>query len=95
MSSTDDATLAAYGTPYCVVNNASIFPRASVLDMTPEVWDRTFKVNITAPWLIAKGFGPHTREQWLATDPGRDRSHLHLHHCAIGAGVAAATASAC
>src|SRR5262245_26875249 len=51
------ATLAAYGTPYCVINNASIFPRASVLDMAPEVWERTFRVNITAPWLIAKGFG--------------------------------------
>src|SRR4051812_30593580 len=31
-------TFDAYGTPYCVVNNASIFPRASVLDMKPEVW---------------------------------------------------------
>jgi NAD(P)-dependent dehydrogenase (short-subunit alcohol dehydrogenase family) len=57
----DDAvkgTLDAYGTPYCIVNNASIFPRASVLDMKPEVWERTLKVNITAPWLIAKAFGP-------------------------------------
>src|SRR5262245_51382104 len=43
------ATLHAYGTPYCVINNASIFPRASVLDMAPEVWERTLKVNITAP----------------------------------------------
>jgi 2-hydroxycyclohexanecarboxyl-CoA dehydrogenase len=51
-------TLDAYGTPYCIVNNASIFPRASVLDMKPDVWERTFKVNITAPWLIAKAFGP-------------------------------------
>jgi NAD(P)-dependent dehydrogenase (short-subunit alcohol dehydrogenase family) len=52
------ATLAAYGTPYCVINNASIFPRASVLDMKPEVWERTLKVNITAPWLIVRAFGP-------------------------------------
>jgi NAD(P)-dependent dehydrogenase (short-subunit alcohol dehydrogenase family) len=51
-------TLTAYGTPYCVVNNASIYPRASVLDMKPEVWERTLKVNITAPWLIVKAFGP-------------------------------------
>jgi 2-hydroxycyclohexanecarboxyl-CoA dehydrogenase len=57
----DDAarqTVAAYGTPYCVVNNASIFARASVLDMKPEVWEHTFKVNITAPFLIVKAFGP-------------------------------------
>jgi 2-hydroxycyclohexanecarboxyl-CoA dehydrogenase len=51
-------TLAAYGAPYCVINNASIFPRASMLDMKPEVWEQTFKVNITAPFLIAKAFGP-------------------------------------
>jgi NAD(P)-dependent dehydrogenase (short-subunit alcohol dehydrogenase family) len=59
IAATVRATLATYGTPYCVVNNASIFPRASVLDMQPDVWERTLKVNITAPWLIAKGFGPH------------------------------------
>jgi len=52
------ATLAAYGTPYCVINNASIYPRACVLDMPLETWERTFRVNITAPWLIAKAFGP-------------------------------------
>src|SRR4051812_38028473 len=60
-SEIDDAmkrTLDAYGTPYCIVNNASIFPRASVLDMKLDVWERTFKVNITAPWLIVKAFGP-------------------------------------
>jgi len=51
-------TLATYGTPYCLINNASIYPRASVIDMTPEAWERTLKVNITAPFLIAKAFGP-------------------------------------
>jgi 2-hydroxycyclohexanecarboxyl-CoA dehydrogenase len=52
------ATLAAYGTPYCVINNASIFPRASVLDLTPEVWDQTLRINLTAAWLIVRAFGP-------------------------------------
>jgi 2-hydroxycyclohexanecarboxyl-CoA dehydrogenase len=52
------ATLAACGTPYCVINNASIYPRASVIDMAPEAWERTLKVNITAPFLIARAFGP-------------------------------------
>jgi NAD(P)-dependent dehydrogenase (short-subunit alcohol dehydrogenase family) len=50
-------TLQRHGTPYCVINNASIYPRASVLDMTLESWELTFKVNITAPFLIVKGFG--------------------------------------
>ena len=51
-------TLGRFGTPYCVINNASIYPRFSVIDMPPEIWERTLKVNITAPFLIARAFGP-------------------------------------
>jgi NAD(P)-dependent dehydrogenase (short-subunit alcohol dehydrogenase family) len=51
-------TLAAEGTPYCIVNNASIYPRAALIDMAPEAWERTLKVNITAPFLILRAFGP-------------------------------------
>jgi 2-hydroxycyclohexanecarboxyl-CoA dehydrogenase len=51
-------TLDVCGVPYCIINNASIYPRASVIDMTPETWERTFKVNITAPFLILRAFGP-------------------------------------
>jgi NAD(P)-dependent dehydrogenase (short-subunit alcohol dehydrogenase family) len=51
-------TLNVYGVPYCIINNASIYPRASVIDMAPEAWERTLKVNITAPFLIARAFGP-------------------------------------
>ena len=52
-------TMETYGVPYCVINNASIYPRASLLDMSVESWELTFKVNITAPFLILKAFGPH------------------------------------
>jgi NAD(P)-dependent dehydrogenase (short-subunit alcohol dehydrogenase family) len=52
-------TLKIFGAPYCIINNASIFPRASLIDMAPEVWERTLKVNITAPFLIMRAFGPH------------------------------------
>ncbi len=52
------ATLAHYGSPYCVVNNASIYPRASILDMEMETFETTLKVNITAPFHIVKSFGP-------------------------------------
>ncbi|HEX2727340.1 MAG TPA: SDR family oxidoreductase, partial [Beijerinckiaceae bacterium] len=50
-------TLAALDTPFCVINNASIYPRASVLEMPLETWNRTLGVNITAPFLVAKAFG--------------------------------------
>lgn len=53
------ATLAAFGAPYVVVNNASTFPRGSVVDLAPEDWERTLKVNLTAPFLILRAFGPH------------------------------------
>ena len=52
-------TIDIYGVPYCVINNASIYPRASLIEMSPESWELTFKVNITAPFLILKAFGPH------------------------------------
>jgi len=58
-----DQTLAAFGTPYLIINNASIYPRASVIDMKVEDWERTLRVNITAPFLIVRAFGPHMLKQ--------------------------------
>lgn len=52
------ASVKAYGTPYGIINNASIYPRASVLDMSPETFARTLQVNITAPFHIIHAFGP-------------------------------------
>jgi 2-hydroxycyclohexanecarboxyl-CoA dehydrogenase len=56
-------TLNVYGVPYCIINNASIYPRASVIDMAPETWERTLKINITAPFLILRAFGPKMIER--------------------------------
>ena len=52
------ATLELYGAPYCVINNASVFPRGEVLDLSLQAWELTFRVNVTAPFLILKAFGP-------------------------------------
>ena len=52
------ATVKTYGDPYCLINNASIYPRGSVLKMDLDTWERTFKINITAPWALAKAFAP-------------------------------------
>jgi 2-hydroxycyclohexanecarboxyl-CoA dehydrogenase len=52
------ATLDHYGAPYCVINNASVFPRGEVLDLSLQAWELTFRVNVTAPFLIVKAFGP-------------------------------------
>ncbi len=51
-------TLSSMGTPYCIINNASVFPRGEVLELSLADWEWTLKVNITAPFLIVKSFGP-------------------------------------
>ena len=63
VASAVEQTLAAYGAPYLIINNASIYPRAAVIDMKIEDWERTLKVNITAPFLIVRAFGPHMLKQ--------------------------------
>jgi 2-hydroxycyclohexanecarboxyl-CoA dehydrogenase len=63
IASAVEQTLAVYGTPYLIINNASIYPRATVIDMKVEDWERTLKVNITAPFLIVRAFGPHMLKQ--------------------------------
>ena len=75
-----DRTLTAVGVPYCIANNASIYPRASLIDMSPEIWERTLKVNITAPFLILRAFGPRMiasearrRHQYRLRTGGRRR----------------------
>ncbi len=52
------ATLARFGAPYCVINNASVFPRGEILDLTLEEWETTFRVNVTGAFLVAKALGP-------------------------------------
>lgn len=58
ISATVEATRQALGQPYVLINNASIYPRAATLEMALPVWEKTFKVNITAPFLLAQAFAP-------------------------------------
>ena len=56
-------TVDAMGTPYGVINNASVFPRGEVIDLSLADWELTLKVNITAPFLILKTLGPRMIHQ--------------------------------
>lgn len=58
-----DVTLSTSGVPYCIINNASFYPRANLIDMAEEAWERTLKINLTAPFLILRAFGPHLIKQ--------------------------------
>ena len=51
-------TQAAFGDAYCLINNASIFPRASALDLPLESWRSTFDVNVTAPFILSRRLAP-------------------------------------
>jgi NAD(P)-dependent dehydrogenase (short-subunit alcohol dehydrogenase family) len=52
------ASLKAYGVPYGIMNNASIYPRASLIDMPVATFEQTLKINITAPMHILHALGP-------------------------------------
>lgn len=47
-----------FGAPYLIINNASTYPRASVIDMQREAFEKTIAVNLVAPWHICHLFGP-------------------------------------
>jgi 2-hydroxycyclohexanecarboxyl-CoA dehydrogenase len=55
-------TQAKYGSPYCIINNASIYPRAATVDMSADSFELAMRVNIMAPFLIVKAFGPKMME---------------------------------
>lgn len=55
-------TFEKYGTPYCIINNASIYPRAPTVDMSADAFELTMRVNIMAPFLIVKAFAPKMME---------------------------------
>ena len=53
-----NATVDTNGAPYGLVNNASIYPRGSLLELSVATFDRTLKVNLSAPFHLIRAFGP-------------------------------------
>ncbi|HSK21021.1 MAG TPA: SDR family oxidoreductase [Longimicrobiales bacterium] len=51
----------AFGRLDIVVNNASLFERAPVADITVEDWDRVLAVNLRGPFLLAQAAAPLLR----------------------------------
>ena len=49
------STLDRFGRIDALVNAAGLTDRASVLDGTPELWDRLFAVNTRAPYFLMQG----------------------------------------
>ena len=42
-----------------LVNNAGVFPRLNTLEVTPEMYETVFRVNMLGPYLCAKHVLPH------------------------------------
>ena len=47
------------GVPYLLMNNASIYPRASVLEMEPDLWEKVIRVNLSGYFFCSRAFGKH------------------------------------
>jgi NAD(P)-dependent dehydrogenase (short-subunit alcohol dehydrogenase family) len=47
------------GVPYLLMNNASIYPRASVLEMDAELWEKVIRINLSGYFFCSKAFGKH------------------------------------
>lgn len=43
-----------WGAPDIVVNNAGIYPKGGLLDLSTDAWDRIFDINLRAPFLVAR-----------------------------------------
>jgi len=52
-----DAAIAAFGTVFGLVNNAGIFPRASILEATPELWRSVLGVNLLGTVFCSQALG--------------------------------------
>jgi len=46
-----------------VVNNASLFERAPLLEITDAMWDRVLAVNLKGPFLVAQAAAPLLRQR--------------------------------
>lgn len=52
-------TVARHGRIDVLVNNAGIAPAGVFVDQDPQVWRRTFQVNVIAPMLLAQAAGKY------------------------------------
>jgi len=49
-----DSVVRHWGAPDIVVNNAGIYPKGLLLEITAADWDRMFDVNLRAPFLVSR-----------------------------------------
>lgn len=50
------AVVDAWGAPDIIVNNAGVYPKGGLLEISAGEWDRIFGVNLRAPFLVTSAF---------------------------------------
>lgn len=58
-----EAAVGRFGEPDILVNSAGINLRPPMAELTDDVWDTTMAVNLEAPFLLGRRFGPGMAER--------------------------------
>jgi 3-oxoacyl-[acyl-carrier protein] reductase len=56
-------TFSRFGRVDILVNDAGVYPKSFVVDMSEEIWDRTIDVNLGGNFLCSRAFIPSMRKQ--------------------------------
>ena len=88
-----------HGALFALINNAAVFEPLTWETTSPEAWDRTLAINLTAPFLLSQAFARALRPgetgrivnllDWRALRPGPD----HLPYTISKSALAALTQS--
>jgi NAD(P)-dependent dehydrogenase (short-subunit alcohol dehydrogenase family) len=93
------SVIATYGIPFGLVNNAGIFPRATILDSTPELWRSVLGVNLLGMVFCSQALVPSMMQQKrgaivnLASGRALQGTPRGAHYAASKAGVVSLTKS--
>ena len=94
-----EATRAIYGPVFGLINNAGIFPRATILDSTPELWRSVFGVNLLGMVFCVQAIVPCMIEQGrgiivnIASGRALQGTPRGAHYAASKAGIISFTKS--
>lgn len=87
------AAIALAGSIRVVVSNAGVLSVSTVDDLTPEEWDRMYRINTRGTFLVAQAMLPHLRGQDrariinIASVGGKRGAPGQIHYCSSKAAV--------
>jgi 3-oxoacyl-[acyl-carrier protein] reductase/pteridine reductase len=84
--------LAQFGRIDLLINNAGVFQTAKLEDITAELWDEVFAVNVRAPFLVSKYCIPSLRSAGgriinMGSLGGEKPWATHAHYCSSKAAL--------